>query len=116
MPAPKPKRHEWRSIAEYGWPKRGEEVEFLICKNPIALIPACMTDSDLTEGTGKLCSIAGDSPEGRKQYYVQRLVSCDKYGLYCSGKRYAPTLLFLTAEDAQDYLDAIAADRGWTKA
>lgn len=62
MPAPKPKRHEWRSIAEYGWPKRGEEVEFLICKNPIALIPACMTDSDLTEGTGKLCSIAGDSP------------------------------------------------------
>ena len=38
--------------------------------------------------------------EGRKQYYVQRLVSCDKYGLYCSGKRYAPSLLFVSAEDA----------------
>ena len=61
MPA-KLKRHEWRSVKEYGWPKRGEEIEFLIGKNPIALIPACMTDSDLTTGTDELRSIAGDYP------------------------------------------------------
>ena len=47
--------------------------------------------------------------EGRKQYYVQRLVSCDKYGLYCSGKRYSPTFLFLTAED---YMPAISLGEG----
>lgn len=62
MPAPKPKRHEWRSIAEYGWPKRGEEVEFLICKKPIVIIPACMTGRDLATGTDKLRERAGDYP------------------------------------------------------
>ena len=62
MPAPKPKRHEWRSIAEYGWPKRGEEVEFLICKEPIVIIPACMTGRDLATGTDKLRELAGDYP------------------------------------------------------
>jgi hypothetical protein len=62
MPAPKPKRHEWRSIAEYGWPKRGEEVEFLICKKPIVIIPACMTGRDLATGTDKLRELAGDYP------------------------------------------------------
>lgn len=56
------KRHVWRSVEEYGWPKRGEEVEFLICKSPIAIIPACMTNSDLTDGTDKVLSIAGDYP------------------------------------------------------
>lgn len=62
MPAPKPKRHEWCSIAEYGWPKRGEEVEFLICKKPIVIIPACMTGRDLATGTDKLRELAGDYP------------------------------------------------------
>lgn len=62
MPASKPKRHEWRSIAEYGWPKRGEEVEFLICKKPIVIIPACMTGRDLATGTDKLRELAGDYP------------------------------------------------------
>lgn len=62
MPAPKPKRHEWRSIAEYGWPERGEEVEFLICKKPIVIIPACMTGRDLATGTDKLRELAGDYP------------------------------------------------------
>lgn len=62
MPAPKPKRHEWRSIAEYGWPKRGEEVEFLICKKPIVIIPTCMTGRDLATGTDKLRELAGDYP------------------------------------------------------
>lgn len=56
------KRHEWRSIKEYGWPKRGEEVEFIVCKSPIVIIPACMTDNDLTDGTDKVLSIADDCP------------------------------------------------------
>lgn len=62
MSTPKPKRHEWRSIEEYGWPKRGEEVEFLICKSPIVIIPACMTDRDLTTGTDRLRKLSGRVP------------------------------------------------------
>lgn len=56
------KRYQWRSIEEYGWPKRGEEVEFLICKKPIVIIPACMTDRDLTAGADKLRELAGGYP------------------------------------------------------
>lgn len=56
------KRHEWRSIEEYGWPKRGEEVEFLVCKSPMVIIPACMADDDVTAGADKVLSIADDCP------------------------------------------------------
>lgn len=50
---------------------------------------------------------------GSAQYYVQRLLICDTYGIFRSGKRYDKRLIFVSAEEAQDYLDELADLNGW---
>lgn len=52
---------------------------------------------------------------GNAQYYVQRLLTCDKYGLYRNVKRYDKRLIFVSAEEAQEYLDELAALNGWKR-
>ena len=52
---------------------------------------------------------------GSAQYYVQRLLTCDKYGIFRSGKRYDKRLIFVSAEEAHEYLDELAALNGWKR-